>query len=378
MRHRITTVLSSLLLLVAQILAYPGAPVRRFTDDGLVMGIAVFDGITTITPVFSAAHNWNPPKHYSSTTVVEVIPRAVDVEATAGTGEALATAPLRRYNGGLETGTVVVDGTQTVTLVYSNTPSSAVGVANAASAPTAPFSSTAFIFVTSILTNDAAGDGYAMTATSDTASPTTLVISIVPTPTPTEIAVPIPIATPMTTTSLQSTAAAPPGTPPAASMIGAETPSVKSPPLQGPPFQSTTSFPNITAPPAQPSILASSSAAGFTGNFTTTVTCLSSNSTSSGTLHEQGITILVQDGIAANCTDFVLVKPGNFCILIAQNSNVSLVDFLVWNPGAGADCSELRANLWACVGVGEVAVLDGTAGGSAAARLRKRRRLFGL
>lgn len=50
------------------------------------------------------------------------------------------------------------------------------------------------------------------------------------------------------------------------------------------------------------------------------------------------------------CNKFVLVRPGDLCLAISSNAGISLDHFLKWNPSAGADCTGLWANTYACIG----------------------------
>jgi LysM repeat protein len=59
----------------------------------------------------------------------------------------------------------------------------------------------------------------------------------------------------------------------------------------------------------------------------------------------------LQPGIVANCDEFYLVKSGDFCFGIAASEGITLDQFLEWNPSAGATCTNLLADHYACVSV---------------------------
>ncbi|PHH79801.1 hypothetical protein CDD83_3828 [Cordyceps sp. RAO-2017] len=66
----------------------------------------------------------------------------------------------------------------------------------------------------------------------------------------------------------------------------------------------------------------------------------------------QGFPSPVQRGIAMNCNRFRLVQQGQTCIDVAAADNVSLDNFLAWNPAAGGrECGSLWAHYYACTGV---------------------------
>ncbi|KAJ8133348.1 hypothetical protein O1611_g288 [Lasiodiplodia mahajangana] len=58
-----------------------------------------------------------------------------------------------------------------------------------------------------------------------------------------------------------------------------------------------------------------------------------------------------QSVIVGNCNAFYYVQPGDTCNAIAAKYGISAASFIAWNPSAGADCTTLWANAYACVGV---------------------------
>ncbi|KAL0938065.1 LysM domain-containing protein-like protein 5 [Colletotrichum truncatum] len=59
----------------------------------------------------------------------------------------------------------------------------------------------------------------------------------------------------------------------------------------------------------------------------------------------------VQDGMVGNCKKFHFVSPGQNCDTISRQYGISVGDFIRWNPAAGATCTGLWANTYACVGL---------------------------
>ncbi|KAK8142560.1 hypothetical protein G3M48_008588 [Beauveria asiatica] len=58
-----------------------------------------------------------------------------------------------------------------------------------------------------------------------------------------------------------------------------------------------------------------------------------------------------QVGMVDNCVKFCFVQTGDVCWKIAVEQDISLEDFLKWNPGVGRQCTTLLPNTYACVGV---------------------------
>ncbi|KAI0103312.1 carbohydrate-binding module family 50 protein [Nemania sp. FL0031] len=59
----------------------------------------------------------------------------------------------------------------------------------------------------------------------------------------------------------------------------------------------------------------------------------------------------IQDGMTKSCKSFYYVKSGDTCDSIAASYGISVSSFISWNPAAGATCSGLWANTYACVAV---------------------------
>ncbi|KAH6871828.1 hypothetical protein B0T10DRAFT_533428 [Thelonectria olida] len=58
-----------------------------------------------------------------------------------------------------------------------------------------------------------------------------------------------------------------------------------------------------------------------------------------------------QSDMVKNCNKFHLVKEGEKCSTVANKNNISIPDFLKWNPKAGSGCTGLKTNAYACVSV---------------------------
>ena len=56
-------------------------------------------------------------------------------------------------------------------------------------------------------------------------------------------------------------------------------------------------------------------------------------------------------GTVAACKKFHLVVPGEGCWVIEQTEKISHADFMRWNTGVNADCTNLWANARVCVGI---------------------------
>lgn len=59
----------------------------------------------------------------------------------------------------------------------------------------------------------------------------------------------------------------------------------------------------------------------------------------------------VQEGIVKNCSKFHKVERGESCIAIAKGNGVAVEDFMKWNPSLGADCRNMFAEYYVCVGI---------------------------
>lgn len=57
-----------------------------------------------------------------------------------------------------------------------------------------------------------------------------------------------------------------------------------------------------------------------------------------------------QTGMTDKCTEFHMVKEGETCEQIANDSSISRADFFAWNPAVGEDCMALRYGFYVCVG----------------------------
>ncbi|KAL8758634.1 MAG: hypothetical protein Q9184_003869 [Pyrenodesmia sp. 2 TL-2023] len=58
-----------------------------------------------------------------------------------------------------------------------------------------------------------------------------------------------------------------------------------------------------------------------------------------------------QPGIVANCNKYYLVNSGDSCYTIQQTQMVTSTNFLSWNMGIKADCSNLFVGYYVCTGV---------------------------
>lgn len=56
-----------------------------------------------------------------------------------------------------------------------------------------------------------------------------------------------------------------------------------------------------------------------------------------------------QPGMVANCDKFYFVTTGSTCSGIINSNQVTLSDFVKWNPNVGSDCSGMWANVYVCV-----------------------------
>lgn len=61
--------------------------------------------------------------------------------------------------------------------------------------------------------------------------------------------------------------------------------------------------------------------------------------------------LLTQAGMVTNCKKFHYAETGVNCSQITSYNNISLADFVKWNPGVGADCKNMQAKTYTCVGV---------------------------
>lgn len=59
----------------------------------------------------------------------------------------------------------------------------------------------------------------------------------------------------------------------------------------------------------------------------------------------------IQDGMVSNCKKFHFVQSGQNCDSISKQYGITVANFIKWNPAAGASCTGLWANTYACVGL---------------------------
>ncbi len=59
-----------------------------------------------------------------------------------------------------------------------------------------------------------------------------------------------------------------------------------------------------------------------------------------------------QTGMVSKCNKFVKVNSGDTCNIVAFfNGPISTENFILWNSGVGAQCTNLQADTYACIGV---------------------------
>lgn len=58
-----------------------------------------------------------------------------------------------------------------------------------------------------------------------------------------------------------------------------------------------------------------------------------------------------QAGMVTNCKKFHYAETGVNCSQITSYNNISLADFVKWNPSVGADCKNMQDEIYTCVGV---------------------------
>ncbi|RCI16770.1 hypothetical protein L249_1714 [Ophiocordyceps polyrhachis-furcata BCC 54312] len=59
----------------------------------------------------------------------------------------------------------------------------------------------------------------------------------------------------------------------------------------------------------------------------------------------------IQQGMVNYCRRFHYVEPAENCEVIETMYGVTFRDLLLWNPAIGADCTNMWANTYLCVGV---------------------------
>ncbi|TDZ15613.1 LysM domain-containing protein [Colletotrichum orbiculare MAFF 240422] len=58
-----------------------------------------------------------------------------------------------------------------------------------------------------------------------------------------------------------------------------------------------------------------------------------------------------QSGMVSDCDKFYLIPQDSGCQAAADKNGITLADFIKWNPGVGATCSGLWADVYTCVSV---------------------------
>lgn len=58
-----------------------------------------------------------------------------------------------------------------------------------------------------------------------------------------------------------------------------------------------------------------------------------------------------QTGMVSDCDDFYEAVSGDSCYNIAEAKNITLTDFETWNPAVGANCTDLYADYYYCIGI---------------------------
>ncbi len=59
-----------------------------------------------------------------------------------------------------------------------------------------------------------------------------------------------------------------------------------------------------------------------------------------------------QTGMVSNCNKFVKVNSGDTCNIVAFfNGPISTGNFILWNTGVGAQCTNLQPDTYACIGI---------------------------
>ncbi|KAJ5495517.1 hypothetical protein N7539_000633 [Penicillium diatomitis] len=81
--------------------------------------------------------------------------------------------------------------------------------------------------------------------------------------------------------------------------------------------------------------------------ITSTVTSSTSSSTSSSSAPYQP----QQTGTAATCDQYHLVGQGDSCSAIESQYDISLTEFLAWNPSLNSDCTNLLVGYYYCVDI---------------------------
>jgi hypothetical protein len=54
--------------------------------------------------------------------------------------------------------------------------------------------------------------------------------------------------------------------------------------------------------------------------------------------------------MVSGCKKFHKVLKDEYCAKIADESKISLNDFLSWNPDVGSNCGNLKYDFYVCIG----------------------------
>ncbi|GIJ99590.1 hypothetical protein Aspvir_001724 [Aspergillus viridinutans] len=95
---------------------------------------------------------------------------------------------------------------------------------------------------------------------------------------------------------------------------------------------------------------------GITGGTTTTTTTTVATTTTSAattTTSGNGVTTPTpyQSGMVDDCYSFHLVVSGDSCAVIADDGDITLDEFYLWNPTVGTSCSSLWLGYHVCIGI---------------------------
>lgn len=58
-----------------------------------------------------------------------------------------------------------------------------------------------------------------------------------------------------------------------------------------------------------------------------------------------------EQGMVSDCNKFHFVVSGDQCGIIATNADITLAEFISWNPAVGSSCSFLDLGEWVCIGI---------------------------
>jgi LysM repeat protein len=82
------------------------------------------------------------------------------------------------------------------------------------------------------------------------------------------------------------------------------------------------------------------------GTSATTTTSVKSTTTANAS----GTPTPTQEGMVSGCKKFHKVLKDEYCAKIADESKISLNDFLSWNPDVGSNCGNLKYDFYVCIG----------------------------